>query len=369
MVYQSLPTLPEKIARQIALMQASAIKVANQSDLISAIDKSGLNYTVEAAERLNPRRNDERTGRYEIFRTDSGHMLGADRTKRYTITQNAKALEIIYAFASTQKDPVYLSNAHVFDNGSSWSVSVDFGFALIGDPKKGDVIMQRMTISGAHDGSGATRIAITPFRVKCLNGACGWDSATTSHVVRHTKTADARIDEINLAMNGVRRSMAKTEAVFQALATAQMTRAQFIKSMDLVYPVEGKEKQAAKNAQESRERAIANYESADGGFIDRETGWNGFNSYTHITTHESNVRIHDENRTPEQAMALSKLSGAASKLDQKALSGVVKVLKMEDDIARILRRVETSQVANLALYAPQPVTIGALSIWDLEVGL
>lgn len=369
MVYSTIPkTLPEKIAARIAYMESHSIKIETKEDLAQALTDSGLNYVVESEERLNPRRENEQTGRFEIYRTDTGHLLGADRTERYEIIQNATALEPIFAFAATQTTPVYLSNANVYDNGSSISVSVDIGHMLIGDPKVGDVVLSRMTITTAHDGSGATRITITPYRVACMNGAIGWGNSSSAYVIRHTKTAEERIAAINATIAGVRYGMKQTEAVYQALATARMTRDQLIAAMDLVYPILGKEKQAAKNAKENRDQVIANFEDADGGFIDRETGWNGFNAFTHLTSHGSEVRIHDESRTPEQALALSKLSGAANKTDRASLKAVVTVLDMEDDIARILRSVESSQAATLATYAPQAMQTGSYDLFSLEVG-
>lgn len=368
MVYQSIPTLPEKIAQLVANIKAQSTMIKTPSDLDAALARHGLDFKVEKEERTNPRRNNETTGRFEIYRTDTGHMIGADRTDRYELIQNSTALEPIAHFAATQTDPVYLSKAHVFDNGSMISVSVDFGHMMIGDPKVGDVVFQRMTITTAHDGSGATRITIRPFRVKCSNGMIGFGDATAAHVIRHTKTAEERITQINATMRGVRLQMAKTEAVYQVLATAAVSRAQMESILDGVFPTEGKEKQAAKNAKEQREQVIAAYVNADGGFIDRNTAWNAFNAFTHYTTHASETRIHDEGRTPEQASALSKLNGAAAKLDHKALGTIVKVLELDDDIARILRAVETSQAAQLAVYAPAPVQTEKIDIFSIGMG-
>lgn len=349
--------------REIEKIKNRATAITTKEGLENALTLAGLNYVVEKEERKNPRRGNEVTGRFEIYRADTGHMLGADRTDRYNIIQNSDALSIIADFAQAEGGPVYLSNAQVFDNGSWISISVDMGHMLIGDPKIGDVVMKRITITNSHDGSGSTRVIITPFRLKCSNGQCT-GSAESIFSVRHTGTAQEKMKEISRVIRGVQAVMRKTEATYQVLTTAAVRREQFDAVLDFLFPLDKGGDVSAKNQTQIRKTVALNYQMADGGFIERDTGWNLFNSITHYTNHDAQVRVHDENGNETQARAASLIGGNIAKTNQRALSRIVEVLDLDDDIARMLRKVETSQAATLATYEAKP-----LSIFDLEVGV
>lgn len=339
------------------------IKIANEADLAPALARMGFDYEVEMVPRTNYRNaEDTDHGFMEVYRTDTGHLLGAGVTARYGVVQNAEQLGIITHMAKEDGGPVMIRNPHVYDNGRSISLNVDMGIMTIGNPQVGDVVLKRVTIKNSYDGSGSASIFIAPYRLKCKNGMC----AATDIVgikIPHTKTASERIKLFADTVKKIGPAMRKTEITYQVLATSVVDKEAFSRVLDALFPMEGKDKQAQKNAKEIRDIVIANYQSADGGFIDRDTGWNLLNAVTHYTTHEAPTRVHGAT-TQEQARAMSQIDGSAAKLAQKAMVTIVKTLEIEDDITRMLRSVETSQAAQLATYA-QPER---LSIFDIGVG-
>jgi len=340
----------------------NGIKIETSADLAPALSRLGMDYEVEMVPRTNYRNvEDDAHGFYEVYRKDTGHLLGAGMTNKYGVVQNANQLEILTHIAKEEGGPVFVRNPHVYDNGRSISLNVDMGIMTIGDAKVGDIVMKRATLKNSHDGSGSASIMITPYRLRCSNGMCAAMGATGIKIP-HTKTAAERIKAFAQTVQKIAPAMRATEATYQVLATAVVEKAQFARILDALFPLEGNA-QAVKNAKNIRDIVIANYQSADGGFIDRETGWNMLNAVTHYTTHDAPVRLHG-GTTPEQARAMSQIDGAASQLAQKAMKTIVQTLEIEDDITRMLRMVETSQAAQLATYA-EPVTP---SIWDIGVG-
>lgn len=340
----------------------NGIQIANNADLAPALAKMGFNYEVEMVPRTNYRNaEDTDHGFMEVYRTDTGHLLGAGVTARYGVVQNAEQLEIINHITASEGGPVMIRNPHVYDNGRSISLNVDMGIMTIGNPKVGDVVMKRVTIKNSHDGSGSASIFVAPYRLRCANGMCAASDAVGIKIP-HTKNASERIKLFAQTVQKIGPAMRKTEMTYQVLATSVVSKEQFARVLDTLFPFEGKDKQAQKNASEIRDIVIANYQSADGGFIDRDTGWNLLNAVTHYTTHDAPTRVHGST-TPEQARAMSQIDGSAAKLAQKAMGTIVKTLDLDDDIARMLRQVETSPAAMLATYAP-----AELSIWDLEMG-
>jgi hypothetical protein len=341
----------------------NGIKIATEADLAPALANMGFNYEVEMVPRTNYRNaEDTDHGFMEVYRTDTGHLLGAGVTARYGVVQNAEQLGIVAHMAREEGGPVMLRNPQVYDNGRSISLNVDMGIMTIGNPQVGDVVLKRVTIKNSHDGSGSASIFVAPYRLKCKNGMCA-ATDITGIKIPHTKSASERIKLFADTVKKIGPAMRKTEVTYQVMATTVVNREQFARVLDTLFPFEGKDKQAQKNAKEIRDIVIANYQSADNGYIERDTAWNLLNSITHYTTHEAATRVHGST-TAEQARAMSQIDGAAAKLAQKGMATIVKTLEIEDDISRMLRKVETSQAAQLALYSePAP-----LSIFDIGVG-
>jgi hypothetical protein len=219
--------------------------------------------------------------------------------------------------------------------------------------------LKRIAFTNSHDGSGAARIAITPFRLRCKNGLVS-AMAGSAITVRHSKTGADRMQQAARILRGIEAQMIRTEATYNALAASKVARDQFAEVLETLFPTEDKTNKAAKNATEAKEAISRYYQDADGNFMERNTGWNLFNSITRFTDHDSPIRANGADHN--EARAASMLTGAIAEKNAKALATCVKVLELDDDIARILAQVETSQAAQLAAYAPAPV-----SIWDIEV--
>ncbi len=343
--------------------------ITNADELKTAMRDRGLDFQVEKAEHINPRTGNK-TGYYDIFRTDTNAMIGSGLSSRYNPIQHTDSHGLIVDLAKHHGGPAYLTDARVFDGGAIVTASVDMGLVAIGDAKIGDVVARRITIADNHDGSGKRRIVYTPFRLRCYNGQCS-AGAVEGFAIRHTAQADSRMKEISRLLLNLDQDMAKTDATFQAMAAKPVSRDQFARVLEILFPSKGTEGEDKKRNGAIKEQIAHNFMVADGGFIDRDTAWNAFNAITHWTNHSAPVRVHGIEKPTEahksQARAASILMGNAGLVNARAMQTIVKEFALDDDISALLAKVETSQVAQLALYEA-PARNEVIDILSMGVG-
>lgn len=308
------------------------IPVKNEADLVAALNRSGLNYEVEMQPHVNARIGGE-TGFYDVYRTDNGACLGSGLSDRFHPIQNATAFAPIVEMARGEKD-VHIGGAHAWDGGRTATLAVDFGVMRIGDANRDDIVLKRIAFTNSHDGSGSARISITPFRLRCSNGLVS-AMAGSAITVRHTLTADRRMEQAARILKGIGAQMVRTEVTYQALARKTVHKEHFAHILETLFPSKDKDGKAAKNAGEAKEAIAHYYQDADGGFMERDTGWNLFNAITRFTDHDSPIRVHG-GASREDARTASVLTGAIAEKNVKALATCMNVLKVQGEIESIL---------------------------------
>lgn len=348
--------------------------IKNQEGLADLLRAHGLDYAVEMHKLRHPLR-DEPIPYYASVRTDTGAVLGAGLTERYKPIQNRDGFALIADLAQERPDGVMFARGMTFDAGRVAVAQIDLGEMTIGEGRGGfvDKVRNRITWTNSHDGSGAAQVFVTPTRIVCANtltaamGGNAWKSSAGKFTIRHTKNAQARLDEARKILKVIDGSLKRTETTFQKLAFTKVTNSHIREVLERLFPTEDKTAERGAKARTEAVEAVQHYiRSADGGKIDPESGWNFYNSINHYMVHNSPVRVHGEDKSDKaraQARQQSTLTGAIYDKNAKALATVVDVLGVQDEIDKILAQVETSQAAQLATYAPAPV-----SIWDMEVG-
>jgi phage/plasmid-like protein (TIGR03299 family) len=326
----------------------------------------GLDYKVLTVNHKNAL-NGQPTHFYDVYREDTREILGSGLSSRFTTIQNDEAVEILSAFAG-EAGGMVMARGMTFDGGRVAVAQIDLGEMVIGDTGRGgfkDVVKRRITWANAHDGSGRMKYFTTPTRIVCANTLTrALNGSDDGFAISHTKSAEDRLRAAKRAYHIIGDRLVKTERVFQALARKRVTEDHMREYLFRLFPAEGKtESQGAKNAKEQADSVARLWRDADGGRIDPATAWNAYNAATKHFCHSGAVRLHDETISKEEGRAKAVLFGSIAEKNGRALQTLVEVMDMEDDISRILRAVETSQAAQLATYAPQPV-----SIWDIGIG-
>jgi phage/plasmid-like protein (TIGR03299 family) len=155
--------------------------------------------------------------------------------KKYKVVQN----EALFAFGDG-----------ILDGGATWesagsikSGRVVFGSLVVPrefilDPEgANDKTKTYLLVHTSHDGSTAVQANITPVRVVCqntLNMALG--SAKQSFKVRHTATAEGRVDQAKVALGLANAYIDEFELLAQALIQTEVTKQQFDEMVKMLYP-------------------------------------------------------------------------------------------------------------------------------------
>lgn len=339
--------------------------------LSGALKKAGLDWSVRMVQEKHPVTGAELPF-FAVMREDTQTVFQTGLTKRYHPIQNDRAFNTSLEMSDATGQALYGAKAQSFNHGSRSIVQVDMGAMNLAtkDGGKDDIVFRRLTFLNNHTGGGSVTILCTPFRGTCNNGMAMAVSAIVAKIA-HTATAEQRLRTLIQAYALGVSAYTATEEVYRLLARTPVSKERLARYLETLLPstdAKGNERdgKAARNTEEARE-AIADYwQDADGGYIERETGWNAMNAATRHFTHDSNIRIHGDDRTEVRVSAArtdSIVSGTIAQKNALALKAAITAFDLEDDVSRILKAVETSQAAQLAAYAPAPI-----SIYDIEMG-
>lgn len=351
--------------------------IKNEAGLNAALKAHGLDYNVTAVQHMNARTGMP-TKFYDMYRDDTNAILGAGLTARYHPIQNRDGFALIADLAQEKPDGVAFARGMTFDAGRVAVAQIDLGEMEIGEGRNGfkDTVRKRVTWTNSHDGSGAAQVFTSPVRIVCANtltmamkgtGKNGkWNDGAGKFTIRHTETAKDRLNEAREIMRVIDGQLVRTEATFTTMAYTKVTNDHIRAILEDLFPTEGK---TAERAGKAREEAVNHIkffiDDADGHRIDPESAWNVYNAITRYNDHVSPVRVHGEDKSDKaqgHAREQSALVGAIGNKNGSALLSIVKNLEIQDDIEKLLSRVETSQAAQLALYAEQPAAVDIFSI-------
>lgn len=185
--------------------------VSDCATAAEVMEKAGLDFTVDKAPLMAKmpfglyRNNDinedngdfarngkifrDLKGYYGTYRTDTNQPLGLVKDK-YHVIQNQEAFKFFDNAIGDGK--VMWDKAGCLNNGRLVYLSARLPITTkVG----GDEIDNYLVFTNSHDGSTAVKIMFTPIRVICTNMLAGAVDKAQSYIpIRHTISADAKID-------------------------------------------------------------------------------------------------------------------------------------------------------------------------------
>ena len=121
------------------------------------------------------------------------------------------------------------------------SMKIDHDFVVDADGAN-DAVKSYLLLTTSHDGSSAIRAITTPVRVVCQNTlTAALKGAQSSYKVKHTSTAQARVEDARSALNIAFRHMDEFEKLANELYQSHITTAQFDKIIEALYPTPDKD--------------------------------------------------------------------------------------------------------------------------------
>lgn len=199
-----------------------------------AITKAGLNWDVDIAPLYSGEPGSQVLieGARSVKRTTDGMILGIVG-RQYKPIRNVDAFNWFDSIVQSGK--ASYSAAGQFDKGRSiWvRAKLDKSSEIV----TGDVVDQYLLLVNSHDGTGACKVVITPYRGLCSNGlSAAIRKADQSLSVRHTKNADNAFAQANQLLGVVEKQIDHTVEVYKALAKAQTNAAQVNEVLNRLFP-------------------------------------------------------------------------------------------------------------------------------------
>lgn len=119
------------------------------------------------------------------------------------------------------------------------SMKIDHDFVVDADGAN-DSVKSYLLLTTSHDGSSAIRAITTPVRVVCQNTLTAALAGTkSSYKVKHTSTAQARVEDARAALNIAFKHMDEFEKLANDLYQTSVTNATFDKIIESLYPTPG----------------------------------------------------------------------------------------------------------------------------------
>lgn len=192
-----------------------------------------------------------------------------------------------------------------------------------------DVSRNFLLFTTAHDGSMAAVGKLCSERVVCANTlAIALGESGRGIRVKHTKSAQARLQESKKIMLGVAQDINRLGEKLNVLATRRMTRDSMVSILDKLFPV------PAEGVSETRRNntlaaVLGLFESNDNNAFPqiRGTAYNLLNAVTEYVDHERTVRITDSKQgmTQQQARAQEAIFGTGERFKNDALTAVMEM--------------------------------------------
>lgn len=294
----------------------------------SAVQLAGLDWTV--SKRRNYARNmlDKvvETDSYTIFRSSDNAQLGTVG-EGFEIKQNRECFQFVDTLLEANGGSHYDSAGALGNGAQIWcAVRVPKADIAVGDDKH----QSYLVFSTAHDGSMAHTVKLTTVRVVCqntLNSALG--EAGAMFRVKHTKSADVRLDRAKHLMTGVVTDAHILQQKLEALSRRKMTRESMVTVLNRLFPAPKEENASTTRRENVITEVLGLYSANDNGAFPEIAGsaYNMLNAVTEYTDHFRNPRITTARAgmSVEQARAENAVAGTGDKLKMSALAVIDEV--------------------------------------------
>lgn len=269
----------------------------NTSEMLVAANLNGWNVRLEDLEIPNTLTSDKnyqyvvRTNPTDATQTDVLGIVG----ERYVPLQN----EDLFAFGD-----------NILDGGGRWETagSIRGGRVVFGslaleretvlDPNGvADVVKTYLLINTSHDGSIAIQASITPVRVVCantLNLALGSikkkDGVKQSFKIRHTQSAEGRIQVARETLGLANAYMDKFDIMAKLMIETEITAQQFNEIILAAYPKPDKDVKGAIKKWENKVNLINDIYTGEYNHTIAGNAWGALNALTERLDWHRNAR-------------------------------------------------------------------------------
>lgn len=198
--------------------------------------------------------------------------------ERYRVLQN----EDLFNFGDALLDGGRWETAGSIRDGRVVFGSLALERETVLDPNGvSDVVKSYLLVHTSHDGSTAVQASITPVRVVCQNTLnMALSGVKQSFKIRHTQTVTGKVAAAREALALANDYLDVFDKEAQALIAKEITKAQFDKIVEAVYPRPDKDAKGAVKKWENKVDLINEIWTSDTNNMIATTAWGAFNAMT-----------------------------------------------------------------------------------------
>lgn len=249
-----------------------------------ALEEKQLNFTAKMAETYAlvngvyvP------TGRFTPVRDDKegeeAIIKGNAFSDHYVPIQNEESFSVLGEMADLAE--VEFKNVGSWGNGAGIYAQVSLG-EITGIGSKGDSVGKYISLVNSHDGTRSLQLLVTPFRFFCQNQISKAidDAKRNSRLIsiHHNIYGQDRLRELAEALRFAEDVFDETEVVYKRLADRTITMDEVREVVYRSSKLLGQEGLKPKTAERKIVAMLERFNDADGGELEKMTGWNLYNA-------------------------------------------------------------------------------------------
>lgn len=222
------------------------------------------------------------TGKFTSVREDKkgkdSIIAGASFSKHYVPIQNEDAFSVLGEMADVAD--IDFVNVGSWGNGAGIYAQISLG-DVIDVGSTGDRVGKYVSLVNSHDGSRSLQLLVTPYRFFCQNqiskalGEARRNNRLVS--IHHDVRGEGRLREVAAALTFANKVYEESAVAYKQLADRVITMDE---AREAIYRCMIKQDEGLKEKKfESRAtQFIERFNDADGGKLDKLTGWNLYNA-------------------------------------------------------------------------------------------
>lgn len=264
-----------------------------KSDIISALKQTGLDYNVDFEPVfIDPEDNGNLTSIPNRFATvrDDGHIYDIVSDK-FKIVQNRDAFSFVD----------YISNDLILNKAGETASGMVYIIGQLPDMDiLGDKFTPHLIFRNGFTGKVKISAAICPLRVVCQNQFnFAFKDTSNSITIRHVGDIDSKLEDARNVMKLTSDYMVRLNETAEQYAGVHMTKAEFERVVELMFPSKPDMNPFAKKRLEDQKTRFVDAYNADDNSNFRGNAWGIINAYTDFITHNppmGNTETKEENK-------------------------------------------------------------------------
>lgn len=283
----------------------------------------------------------KKTDFYGIVRDDNQTLLASNLSKHYKLLQNGTILDLAKTFVNGfANQKMTVKDTFSIDGGATNNITIQAGSY---DVTPGDTIIPQIILSNNHNGTGKMTAKATILRKWCDNGMCTVLAKFATVAISHKGDTKGKVIEAKNIIEQMTKAHAISENIFK-----QMTKIKFTEK-DLLKILKKDDDQSTQKKNET-EKILQYFRNADDGKTDRDTTWNGWNSYTRFTNHDSVQRIQSNSgNTASESRLHSVYSGRIAKKNQDIFEEIIAASNSWGMVEAMIAETEVKKIESVSV--------------------